>query len=110
MKSILPRNLIFALASVVLVGCSPAARKGRALARADAYFHAGEYEKAKIEYLNVLRIDPSDPKAIQQVGLIWAEQGDPVRAFPFLLKARDLDPKNVSVRSSLALGFVSVGQ
>ena len=65
-------------AAVVLtstVGCSAESKRKNHLSRADDYFKAGEYEKAKIEYANVLQGDPQNGVAIRQMGLIWIEQG-----------------------------------
>ena len=72
------------LAAVVLAGCSPAAKKARALERADRYFKAGDYDKAKIEYMSVLRVDHQNAIAFQQLGAIWFEEGAPLRAGGFL--------------------------
>ena len=80
------------------------------LDRADRYFESGEYDKAKIEYLNLLRADPQNATAIRQLGTIWFEQGAPLNAAPFLLKARELVPENFEARTKLALVFMSVGQ
>ena len=57
LKRILSRALTAALV-VVAIGCSAEAKKSRLLSRADRYFDSGDYDKAKIEYLNVLRADP----------------------------------------------------
>src|SRR5690242_16135905 len=86
------RWLTLCLAAVTLAGCSPAAKKARALERADRYFKAGDYDKAKIEYMRALRVDGKDARAYQQLGAIWLEQGAPLRAAPFILKARELAP------------------
>src|SRR5947207_11808495 len=80
------------------------------MARTDRYFKAGEYDKAKIEYLNLVRLDQQNVTAFQQLGFIWYEQGDPLRAIPFLLRARELAPKNVTSRAKLALSLMAIGQ
>ena len=95
---------------VVAIGCSAEAKKSRLLERADRYFESGEYDKAKIEYLNVLRADPQNATAIRRLGTIWFEQGAPLNAAPFLLKARDLVPDDLEARTKLALVFMSAGQ
>lgn len=76
--------------------------------RADRYFKAGEYDKAKIEYLNLLRLDPQNVTGFQQLGLIWSEQGVPLRAIPFLLRVRELAPGNLAARVKLARLFESL--
>jgi tetratricopeptide (TPR) repeat protein len=98
------------LITIATFGCSADAKRSRALIRANSYFESGEYEKAKIEYLNVLRADPQNTTAICQLGTIWYEQGAPLNAVPFLLQARDLVPDNLEARTKLALVFMSVGK
>src|ERR1700730_17851812 len=98
------------LAAVILSGCFAGAKKSRILERADRYFRAGEYDKAKIEYLNLLRLDNQNVTAFQQLGFIWFEQGVPLRAIPLLLKVRELAPHSVAARAKLAVGFMAVGQ
>src|SRR5205085_10760825 len=85
-------------------------KKARILERANRYFQAGEYDKAKVEYLNVLRLDNQNITAFQQLGFIWLEQGVPLRAVPFLLKVRELTPQNTAARVKLALGLMAAGQ
>ena len=98
------------LTMMVAIGCSADASKSRALARANTYFESGEYDKAKIEYLNVLKVDPRNARAIQQLGVIWYEQGAPLNALPFLLAARDLLADDIEIRLKLASIDLSVGQ
>ena len=98
------------LAGFVAIGCSPEAKKSRLLDRADRYFASGDYEKAKIEYLNVLRSDPQNATAIQRLGTIWYEQGAPLRAAPFLLRTQELLPDDIGSRTKLALVFMSTDQ
>ncbi len=94
----------FILALVALLGasCSRQAGKDRALAQADAYYTSGAYDKAEIEYLNTLKIDPENARAIAQLGLIYAEQGRVGNSVAYLRKARQLQPENLEVRTKLA--------
>ena len=110
LKRILPRALAAILVAGFAIGCSPKRKNPGFLKRADRYFESGEYDKAKIEYLNLLRADPQNATAIRQLGTIWFEQGAPLNAAPFLLKARDLVPEDFEARTKLALVFMSVGQ
>ena len=109
-KRALPLALAVILAGAVAIGCSADAKKARVLKRANDYFDSGDYDKAKIEYLNVLRADPQNATAIQRLGTIWYEQGAPLRALPFLLKTRELLPNHTDSRTKLALVFLSAGQ
>src|SRR5437016_6354412 len=109
LKAIVPIVTAISLVAATIGGCHLPGRKSRVMARADRYFKAGEYDKAKIEYLNLVRLDQQNVKAFQQLGFIWYEQGDPLRAIPFLLRARELAPKNAS-RAKLALSLMAIGQ
>lgn len=102
------------LGAVVLLlgiaGCSVEARKARHLARGEEYFKAGDYEKAKIEYMKVLLADPGNELPFQRLGLIWSEEGAPLRAVPFLSKARDLSPNDIPNRLTLARMLMVLGR
>ena len=103
------RIIALLLATLLFSSCSPAAKKARTAERADRYFKSGEYDKAKVEYMNLLRLDHQNITAFQQLGFIWSEQGVPLRAIPFLLKIRELAPQNTPARSKLALAFMALG-
>jgi tetratricopeptide (TPR) repeat protein len=103
------KALLGMLLVLVIAGCSPKARQARLLQKAEASFQTGEYDKARIEYMNVLKGDPANPIAIQQIGLIWFEQGAPAQAVPFLRKSIEITPGNTTVRSKLALAFKDLG-
>src|SRR3982750_2639909 len=92
-----------------LSGCSPAAKKARFSERAEGYFKSGDYDKAKIEYLNVLRIDQADANAYARIGAMWADEGVPLRAGAFLGKARALAPKDLEHRYRLASVLLKIG-
>ena len=107
---IVAHRILIAVAMVaILVGCSQEAKRARLFKRAENYFNSGEYNKAKIEYLTYLRSDPQNATAFERLGTIWFEQGAPIRAAPFFLKARELAPKNVENRLQLARVFLSLG-
>src|SRR5207253_343708 len=101
-----------AILVVVLVTCSCTSeiKKSRYLARAERYFKAGEYDQAKIEYLQVLRVDSGNAVAYARCGAMWADEGAPLRAAAFLLKARELAPKDLDNRYKLAQVYLRVGQ
>lgn len=101
--------LVFLFISVGL-GCTPAAKRSQALQRAEHYFKNGDYDKARIEYLNLLRLDQMNPTAIKQLGMIWFEDGDPLRALPYLKASRDLYPNNLDIRTKLASALLMLGE
>jgi tetratricopeptide (TPR) repeat protein len=98
------------LLAVVLNSCSRGSKENRHLKLADGYFRAGEFEKAKIEYLNVLRQDFNNPTAEAQLGLIWFAQGAPLRAYAYLSKAREFDIDSAEVRTKLAIVLADLGE
>jgi len=102
--------LSLALVAVLGVGCSPAAKKARHLERADKFFAASDYDKAEIEYLNVLRFDVDNARAFSQLGVIYAEQGRFGRAVPALLKAQQLNPSNLVTRLKLGRVYLAGGK
>src|SRR5947209_15822973 len=101
-----------AILVVVLVtsSCTSEMKKSRYLARAERYFKAGEYDQAKIEYLKVLQIDSGNAVAYARCGAMWADEGVPLRAAAFLLKARELAPEDLDNRYKLALVYLRIGQ
>jgi len=91
--------LVFVAALTFLsVGCSPEASKNRHLKTADGYYDAGEYQKAEVEYLGVLKIDTQNPRAIARLGLIYSAQGRTNRAIAYIMRAHELLPDDLDVR------------
>src|SRR5260370_8625210 len=110
LTSTVVRGFVVFLFISVGLGCTPAAKRSHALQRAEHYFKNGDYDKARIEYLNLLRLDQMNPTAIKQLGTIWFEDGDPLRALPYLKAARDLDPNNLDIRRKLASALLMLGE
>jgi tetratricopeptide (TPR) repeat protein len=108
-QAIFPRLLSALLFTLVAGGCSREGNKSTLLDRANNYFKAGEYDSARIEYLNLLRLDPQNATAIERLGTIWFEDGAPLRALPFLAKSRELAPNNLNCRTKLAKALMAVG-
>ncbi len=84
-------------------GCSKQARKVRHLAQGDKYYAAGQYPEAEVEYLNAMKADVTDPHAIGRLGVIYFEQGRLARAYPFLMRAYELDRNDLMVRLKVGL-------
>lgn len=110
------KHLRTVLLSAVVLGstmppaCSKKAAPVDIQSRGESFFAAEEYDKARIEFMNLLRADAVNPLAIKRMGLIWIEQGSPLRAFPFLVKARELDGKDLTVLRKLAAVQLSVSK
>src|SRR6202045_22417 len=110
LKTIVPAVTAISLVAATFSGCDLPGKKSRVMERADRYFKAGEYDKARIEYMNVLRLDRTNRTAIKQLGIIWFEEGALLRAFPFLRATRDLDPSNFNNRTKLASAMLTLGE
>jgi tetratricopeptide (TPR) repeat protein len=98
------------LAAALITACSKEAKKARLLAEADNYFKAGDYDKAKLSYLNVVRLDPQNALGFERVGAMWQDDAAPLRAAAFLAKASELDPKNAQNRIRLARVYLAMGR
>src|SRR6059036_1968882 len=94
---------LFLAVLVAMAGCSrsPEAKKARHLDRGDRYFAREQYQEAIIEYRNVLRIEATYPRAIEQLGLAYFQVGNLSEAFRYLLKSQELDPGNLNLRLKL---------
>lgn len=99
MKNYAPLHLAIVIGSLLAFsGCSREARRDRMLQSAAAHFEAGDYERARIEYQNVLQADPNNTAALKRLGLVWLERGAPMRALPYLLQVRTQDPNDRDVQ------------
>src|SRR4029077_15550402 len=96
--------------ALFLAGCTAASRKARHIERAEQFFKAGEYDKAKIEYLNVIKIDQNDANAYARMGAMWIDEGAPLRAGAFLIKALELAPNDIGSRLNLIRVYIGVGR
>lgn len=86
-------TFLLALCAVVLwCGCSPTTKKSRHLARGEEYFKAEQYDKAEVEFLNVLRLERTNAAALRQLGMSYYYQGRLSHAYAFLQKATELNP------------------
>src|SRR5438477_486792 len=95
---------------ILLSGCTAASRKAHYAENAEKFFKAGEYDKAKIEYLNVIKIDQANANAYARIGAMWVEEGVPLRAGAFLIKALELAPNDTGSRLNLARVYLSLGR
>ena len=104
------RIVTLILAAALITACSKEGGKARLLGEADNYFKEGNYDKAKLTYLNVLRLDQQNALAFERIGAMWQDDGAPLRAAEFLKRASELDPKNVQNRIRLARCYVATGR
>ncbi|MHB9009473.1 MAG: tetratricopeptide repeat protein, partial [Limisphaerales bacterium] len=94
--------LLFILTGGLSSGCSNEAKLGGYLESARQYQEDGEFEKARIEYLNVLRLERTNSTALRNIGFIRHAQGVIPEALAFLVAARQVQTNDVEVRAMLA--------
>ncbi|MCZ6801044.1 MAG: tetratricopeptide repeat protein [Nitrospirae bacterium] len=101
---------------VLVTGCSqmsPEAKKAQHEERGLAYFDEGKYQEAKIEYQNVIQIDPKSAQAHYQMALIHMKLGgltDLQAAFGELTKTVDLDPTLQDAQLKLSEFYLAARQ
>jgi tetratricopeptide (TPR) repeat protein len=103
--------LIFATGSALLFGgCSRQAKEARAIARANRYFDAGQYDAAQIEYFTALRLNGRNAEAIAHLGIIYFDQGRVGESYAFLVAGRQMQPDNYDLRLKYGLFLLAYGK
>src|SRR5438552_15700348 len=59
------------LTLLLVTGCSKEAKKAPLLCEVDNYFRADDYDKARLTYLNVIRLDTHNALALKQISAIF---------------------------------------
>ncbi|HEY1788155.1 MAG TPA: tetratricopeptide repeat protein [Verrucomicrobiae bacterium] len=105
-------QLLLMLFTVLLMvagaGCSKA-KKSYFLDRANRWFDSGQFDKAEIEYLNVIQVDPQNVQAVGRLGVIYFDEGRFQKAAPFLYKGSELDTNNMDLHMKLAQIYLAIG-
>src|SRR5687768_9990644 len=85
---------------IATVGCAVTAegKKTRFVEKGDQYYTEGKYREAVLEYRNVLKLEPTHARAIQQLGLSHFQLGEIAQAYGYLTKAKEQNPDNVEIR------------
>src|SRR5690554_2341962 len=97
------------VAATVLTACGGAEeRKAEHLARGLRYFEAQNFDKAKVEFKNVLQIDPKTASPYFYLGQIEEEQKNWRQAFAYYQKAVELDPNQRDAQLKLAKFYLMV--
>jgi len=76
-------------------GCSKQGKIARYMNEAEKFYAAGDYDKAEVQYINVLRLDRSNGMAFSRMGSMYFDDSRLSRAFPFLLRGYQLNTNNV---------------
>ena len=101
-----PVCLNLCLLALAQSACSSEAKKARHLERGDEYFTQEEYQEAILEYRNVLQIEQDNAHAIQRLAIAHYERGEVGQAFPFLVRAKELEPESLEVRRRLGIIYL----
>jgi|GEM_PF-5606711 len=91
-------------------GCTAQIKKASHLKRANRFYSQQKYHEAVIEYLNVLRLDPSNSVALERLGCSFYALQDFPRAFPFLLETVRQNNTNLEARLKLGTIYFAAGQ
>jgi tetratricopeptide (TPR) repeat protein len=106
------RGLAFALplAALVTFGCAKEQEsKEQRLSRANDYLAAQQYDKAESEYREVLRLAPEDASALRQLGIIYVDQAQLLKAYPLLKKFLELQPDDLEIQAKLGTILLAGG-
>jgi tetratricopeptide (TPR) repeat protein len=94
---------VLALLGLSAAGCSKGGpTKDQILARANEAVAAEQYDKAVKDFREVLRLSPSDPMALRQLGIIYHDQGQIIQAYPVLKQAAELRPDDLELQLKYA--------
>ncbi len=94
----LTRILLLILSIIFIVGCGAEDRKQTYFDRGMALFESNNYTNARLEFKNVLQIDPKDAQAWLMLGQIAEAEKEWRTAFKAYEKAVALDPQNAAAR------------
>jgi tetratricopeptide (TPR) repeat protein len=106
----LARVLVLALAAVALSACGGAqARKAKHFDKGQAYFAAGNFDKARIEFQNALQIAPLDPETRFEMGLVNERLGKIREAAAFYQATLEVNPDHLGAENRLARLYLLSG-
>jgi len=107
---LVPPLIVLLLVAITGAGCTAKVKASYHLRRANNYFNAGQYDKADIEYKNVLRNNQQDAQAWGRLGIIYFEEGRLGEAAQILARAQQLATNNLEVRLKLGTIYLQAGK
>jgi len=109
MKSIIIRTICLSLV-VFLTACGGAEeRKVKYLEKGKQYLEENNYEKAKVEFKNVLQIDPKFAEGYYYMGKIEEHRKDLRKALGNYQKSVELKPDYLDAKANIAKIYTFVG-
>ncbi|MDH5570714.1 MAG: tetratricopeptide repeat protein, partial [Gammaproteobacteria bacterium] len=104
------RKVLVVVIVVGLASCGGAdERKDKYLEKGKAYLESNNLDKARIEFKNVLQIDPKDAEVYFYMGLLEEKNNEPNKAYGFYNKAHELMPDYVEPKLKLAEIYTVIG-
>ncbi|MEQ1803362.1 MAG: tetratricopeptide repeat protein [Gammaproteobacteria bacterium] len=98
--------LLIVAAALLLVACgSPEKRAADYLAKAQEFYDAGDYVKARLEAQNAAQVEPKNGKARYMLAEIAEQEKDYQQMFGHLMVVVEDDPSNVEARLKLGTLF-----
>lgn len=108
-----PRPLLMIVVGLIVLsvaGCGGAeSRRVKHLAKGQAFLAAGNFDKARVEFQNVLQIAPKDAEARLELGVVDEKLGNLREAAQFYQGAIDVFPDGVEARARLARLYLFSG-
>jgi tetratricopeptide (TPR) repeat protein len=90
-------------------GCTAKVKSAYHQHRADKYYAAGQFDRAEIEYMNVLRNDGQNAEAFERLAGMFFQQGRFQTAAPYLIRATSLATNNLELRLDLGKVYAAAG-
>jgi tetratricopeptide (TPR) repeat protein len=104
-------TMVFASALVITdTGCTAKVKRAYHLQRANRYFDSAQYDKAEVEYMNVLQHDQLNVQAISRLGIIYFEQGRLTQAAPFLRRGTQLATNDLDLHLKWGMICLAFGK
>ncbi len=73
------------------------------------FYDQGDYDKARVEFKNVLQIDPKSAEAYYRFAEVEEKQQNWQRAFGYYSKAVELDPNHLAARAKIGRVYLMAG-
>ena len=102
---------LFICVIALLAGCASDEEKAqKLLEEGRTYFEQQDYDKAKIQFQNVLQLDPKSIQAHDFLSKIYLKKGNAKEASSTFLRLEQLDPDNLDYKLQVASFFLLSGK
>lgn len=89
--------------------CSKEGKAAKLIANGERYLADYKYEEARIVFMNALRAQPTNAVALARLGAIAREDGNLLRAFQLLKRAREVAPRDPLVAIESGEIYLQIG-